>query len=234
MKHRSLRIHPLVRTLTAVLIAASALMATSIASEASAGGSRTIWVPLYRQIYGLDCEAAAIQMALGHEGIRVSQNALLNAMHVDRRAPTTDATGFHWGNPNTNFVGNPNGSERLHTGYGTYATPASRAARTYGGRVLAFGTGISPNWVYGALLRGHPVVVWVAFDWRFHQVSHYVAFDGQTVAFGSPYEHAVTLYGVRPGYVLVNNPWHGVRQWIPKWQFQRAYATFGNMAVIFN
>jgi len=124
------RIHPLLRTVTAVLIAASTMLATSIGSEASTGGYRTIWVPLYRQIYGLDCEAAAVQMALAHERIRVSQNALLNAMQVDRRAPTRDAAGFHWGNPNTNFVGNPNGSERLQTGYGTYADPASRAART--------------------------------------------------------------------------------------------------------
>ena len=234
MRNQPLRIHPLIRTVTAVLIAASTMLATSVGSEASAGASRTIWVPLYRQIYGLDCEAAALQMALAHEGIRVSQGALLNAMHIDWRMPTRDATGFHWGNPNTNFVGKPNGSEIRQTGYGAYSYPVSRAAWKYGGRILATRTGISPSLVYWSLLHGHPVVAWVAFDWRYHQVSHYVAFDGQTVAYGSPYEHAVTLYGVTPGYVLVNNPWRGVRQWIPKWQFQRAYATFSNMAIIFN
>src|SRR5207245_3970218 len=109
----------------------------------------------------------------------------------------------------------------------------SAAPWKYGGRILATQTGISPSLVYWSLLHGHPVVAWVAFDWRYHQVSHYVAFDGQTVAYGSPYEHAVTLYGVTPGYVLVNNPWRGVRQWIPKGQFQRAYATFNNMPSIF-
>ena len=61
MRNQPLRIHPLIRTVTAVLIAASTMLATSIGSEASAGASRTIWVPLYRQIYGLDCEAAALQ-----------------------------------------------------------------------------------------------------------------------------------------------------------------------------
>jgi len=205
MRNQPLRIHPLIRTVTAVLIAASTMLATSIGSEASAGSSRTIWVPLYRQIYGLDCEAAALQMALAHEGIRVSQGALLDAMQIDWRMPTRDATGFHWGNPNTNFVGNPNGSEIRQTGYGAYSYPVSRAAWKYGGRILATQTGISPSLVYWSLLHGHPVVAWVAFDWRYHQVSHYVAFDGQTVAYGSP-----------------------------KWQFERAYATFSNMAIIFN
>lgn len=228
----SLRFHPLTRGVAAILLATSAILATTIGTEAS-GGYRTIWVPLYRQIYGLDCEAAAVQMALAHERIYVRQTAVLNAMQIDARMPVSDDTGFHWGDPNTNFVGNPNGSEIRQTGYGAYSDPATRAARQFGGRVLASGTDISPNWVYGALVAGHPVVAWVAFDWRFHQVSQYVAFDGATVAYGSPYEHAVTLYGITPRYVLVNNPWHGRRQWIPRRTFEAAYATFGNMAIIF-
>lgn len=232
MLNRVSRIHPLIRAMAAATIALSSVLATTVASEASTGGYRINWVPLYRQIYGLDCEAAAVQMALGHEHIYVSQNRILNAMGIDWRMPVRDASGFHWGDPNVSFVGRPNGSERRQTGYGTYFSPASRAARRFSGRVLAAGTGISPAQVYGALLRGHAVVAWVAFDWRYHRVSHYVAFDGATVAYGSPYEHAVTLYGITPGYVLVDNPWHGVRQWIPKWEFQRSYATFGDMAMI--
>jgi hypothetical protein len=33
--------------------------------------------------------------------------------------------------------------------------------------------------------------------------------------------------------VLVNNPWHGYRQWISKRTFEAAFATFDNMAVVF-
>jgi uncharacterized protein YvpB len=217
----------------ALLLTLSALLATTVGTEASNRTSRTIWVPLYRQIHGLDCEAAALQMALAHERIYVNQNRLLNALGIDWRMPTRDASGFHWGDPYTSFVGNPDGSEIRMTGYGTYSPPIDRVARQFGGRVLWSGVGISPGAVYNHLLAGHPVVAWVSFDWRWHQNSTYVAFDGRYVSFGSPYEHAVTLYGVTPGYVLVNNPWHGVRQWISKSRFEAAFATFDDMAVVF-
>src|SRR5207245_10918180 len=120
----------------------------------AAGAFGTIWVRLGRQMYGRGCALAACKRAIAHEGIRVSQGALLNAMHIDWRKPTRDATGFHWGNPNTNFVGNPNGSEIRQTGYGAYSYPVSRAAWKYGGRILATRTGISPRLVYWSLLHG--------------------------------------------------------------------------------
>ena len=105
-------------------------LSTTVGSEASYRTSRVIWVPLYRQIHGLDCEAAALQMALAHERIYVSQNRLLNATGIDRRMPTNDATGFHWGDPFTSVVGNPDGSELRMTGYGTYSPPIDRVARS--------------------------------------------------------------------------------------------------------
>src|SRR3979411_2493074 len=222
------------RTLTALLLAASAMLATAVGSEASYRTARVNWVPLYRQIHGLDCEAAALQMALAHERIYVSQDRILNAIGIDRRPPTVDAPGFHWGDPFTSFVGNPDGSEIRMTGYGTYAPAIARAASQFGGRVLASGSGIAPSTVYNMLLSGHPVVAWVSFDWRWHQNTAYMAFDGAFVPFGSPYEHAVTLYGVTPGFVLLTTPWHGYRQWISKRRFEAAYATFNNMAVVLN
>ncbi len=171
-------------------------------------------------------------MALAHQGIYVSQNRILNAIGIDYRAPVRDATGFHWGDAYTSFVGNPNGSEIRQTGYGVYSPAVVKAARAFGARTVDARWGISTAEVYWALSAGHPVVAWVSFDWRAHTPTSYVAFDGQTVPYGSPYEHAVTLYGVTPGYVLVNNPWHGYRQWIRKSTFEAAFGTFNNMAVI--
>ena len=228
----TLRLHRIVGIFTAFLLATSAMLATTVGTQASTGSSRVIWVPLYRQIYGLDCEAAALQMALAHERIYTSQNRILNAMGVDWRQPITDASGFHWGDPYTSFVGNPNGSEIRQTGYGVYSTPIAAVARAFGARVISAGEGTQVSAVYRALLAGHPVVAWVSFDWRRHYPTQYTAFDGVTVPYGSPYEHAVTLYGITPGYVLVNNPWHGYRQWISKRTFEASFATFRNMAVI--
>src|SRR5919201_6294348 len=227
----SLQIGVATRLLIAFFLAASMLLATAVGTEASSS-YRVIWVPLYRQIHGLDCEAAALQMALAHQRRYVSQNRLLNAMNIDWRQPVRDESGFHWGNPYTSFVGNPDGSEIRQTGYGTYAPNVARVARQFGGRVMDAREGFSPRTIYWALSMGHPVIAWVSFDWRRHYPTHYVAFDGTNVPYGSPYEHAVPLYGVTPGYVLVNNPWHGYRQWISKRNFEAAFATFNRMAVV--
>src|SRR5438094_2418246 len=186
----SLRLPAAARLVIAALIAASTLLTTSIGTEASTG-YRTIWVPLYAQIHGLDCEAAALQMALAHERIYVSQNRLLNAMNIDWRHPVVDSAGaFHWGDPYTNFVGNPDGSEIRGTGYGTYAPNVGRVARQFGGHLMDAREGFPVSTIYWALSAGHPVVAWVSFDWRRHIPTAYVAFDGKVVQYGSPYEHA--------------------------------------------
>jgi predicted double-glycine peptidase len=41
----------------------------------------------------------------------------------------------------------------------------------------------------------------------------------------------VTLVGVRPDAVLITDPWFG-QVWHPKAQFESAYSTFNQMAVI--
>lgn len=220
----------------AVFLAVAAqlpLVAAADLSFTTQGTWRIMGVPLYHQIHGLDCEAAALQEALGYQGIQVSQDQILSAMGIDWRGPTWDSAGnMHWGDPYAAFVGNPDGAERLLTGYGVYYPPTVRAAQQFGGSVVQSGEGISPATVYQALLNGNPVETWVSFDWRFHQVTHYVAYDGRTVQFGSPYEHSVTLAGVTNDAVLVKNPWFG-EQWIDKATFEASYATFNDMAIVF-
>jgi uncharacterized protein YvpB len=207
----------------------SALAQVSFTTQAN---WRVLNVPYQHQVHGLSCEAAALQMALQYEGISVSQDSILNAMGIDWRSPYWDSAGnFHWGDPYDNFVGNPDGAEFALTGYGTYYPTAVRAAQRFGGSLLQAGEGIPASTLYQALMNGNPVVAWGSFDWKFHQVTHYVAFDGDTVQFGSPYEHTVTLAGVTSDFVLVNNPWYGV-QWITKPTFEAAYATFNHMAII--
>jgi uncharacterized protein YvpB len=193
--------------------------------------SRTLDVAYHHQDYELSCEEAALQMALGHAGIGVSQTDILNVVGVDGRQPVRDSSGFHWGDPYAVFVGNINGSEVSLTGYGSYHDTISRAATHFGGRVDAAGEGISPAGVYNAILQGHPVVAWVSFDYAFHRNTGYVAFDGRTVQFGAPYEHAATVVGVTPTSVLVYDPWRGPT-WMSRGTFESAYAVFNNMAVV--
>ncbi len=192
---------------------------------------RFLNVPLFHQQYALSCEEAALRMALAYEGINVSEDQIFSTMGIDYRAPVRDSTGFHWGDPYAQFVGDPNGSEINNTGYGSYNEAVARTASSLGGSVVASGEKVSPSYVYDSILDGHPVIVWVPFDWSPHSYSFYTAFDGRWVRFGAPYEHAVTVIGVNSGSILVNNPWQG-QQWISKAQFENAYGMFDQMAVV--
>jgi len=170
-------------------------------------------------------------MALAYRGINVSEDQILNDIGIDWRKAYWDSAGMHWGDPYTNFVGDPNGSELNYTGYGTYDSAITKAAADYGASVALVGENVAPSTVYQAVLDGHPVIAWIAFDWRAHSPTYYTAFDGRVVQFGYGWEHAVTVVGVTPDSVLVNNPWNGP-QWVSKATFEGAFSSFHDMAVV--
>ncbi len=192
-------------------------------------------VAFHPQERPLTCEEAALRMALEHEGIVVSEASLLQRQTMDPRPSEVDASGtLHWGNPYTSVVGDPDGSERALTGYGTYYPTIARVATACGASVLRAGESTEPDTIYAVLLGGHPVVAWVAYDWKYHPASmRWVTFDGAQLWWHGPFEHAVTLVGVTPTSVLVNNPMREADwEWVTKDDFEAAYRTFGDMAVI--
>jgi len=193
--------------------------------------SRMLNVPYFHQEHALTCEAAALRMALGKEGISVGEDTLMSAIGIDYSAGYRDSSGaLHWSDPYALFVGSPDGSESALTGYGVYYPPVARVAAQYGGTVLLAGEGIGPATVYQQILAGHPVLAWVSYDRTYHAVYWYQAFDGRSVMF-YPTEHAVTVVGVDAGNVLVNDPILGTGWW-PKSVFESAYATFDDMALV--
>ena len=194
-------------------------------------GSRVLKVPSYRQVYVLSCESAALRMALAFEGIATTDKAVLDIIGSDPRGPVFDSSGMHWGDPFATFVGNVNGSEIALTGYGVYYPPIAHAAMVLGGHVLRSGQNIPPAELYDAVLSGHPAVVWVTYHWVRLTRKDYVAFDGKMVTYAGPGEHAVTIVGVQPTRVLINNPSTGV-EWIEKATFEAIYAIYDHMAVI--
>jgi uncharacterized protein YvpB len=205
--------------------------ATTLPSAPRGSGSRSLNVPWYHQAYELSCEEASLRMALAYERIATTDSAILNIIGSDLRPAYFDNTGLHWGDPFATFVGNVNGSEIALTGYGTYYPTIAHAATTLGGHVLRAGQGIPAADVYQAVLNGHPVVAWVTYKWVILHRRDYMAFDGRTVTYAGPGEHAVVVVGVTPTRVLINNPWSGP-EWIAKSTFEPVYATYDNMAVI--
>jgi uncharacterized protein YvpB len=197
----------------------------------SAAGSRVLNVPWYRQAFELSCESASLRMALAYEGIATSDQAILDIVGADPSRATFVNGALRWGDPYASFVGNVNGSEIALTGYGMYYPTVVKAATQLGGHVLAQGEGITPNQVYEAVLAGHPVVTWVTYQWVTLRRQDYVAFDGRVIPYAGPGEHAVTIVGVDPTRVLVNNPWSG-QEWVNKTVFERVYQTYNQMAVV--
>ena len=196
-------------------------------------------VPFYKQIYSLSCEAASLQMALAYYGVNVSQDQILGQITIDSTRPYYDASGtLVWGNPYNHFVGNVNGYENADSGslsgYGTYYPRIGYAANQYlPGSVAAAGEGISADTVFAAAHNRQPVVAWVAFAYQPHPIHYMRAYDGtgNSIMYGAPWEHAVTIAGWAPGYVLINNP-DSHPEWIDAGTFTAAYAMFNDMAVI--
>jgi uncharacterized protein YvpB len=192
---------------------------------------RTLEVPGYRQAYALSCEAASLRMALAYRGITTDDAAILDLIGSDSRQPFYKDGVLRWGDPYSTFVGDVTGSEWALTGYGTYYPTIAAAASALGGTVLAAGERISPRSVYSYVLDGHPAVTWVAYGWVAATRVDYIAFDGVSVPYAGPVEHSVTVAGVNPTSMLINDPDAG-QYWIPKSTFESAYDTYNQMAVV--
>ena len=185
------------------------------------------------QNHPLSCEEAATSMALTHQGIRLSQDQILNEIGADLRGMYVDGAGrVRWGNPYGTFVGNVNGSESNYTGFGTFWPPLVRVAQAHGARILAYGS-MNAATIYARVIAGHPVVAFATWDWRWHPRRDYLSFDGQWIPWIGPFyaSHVYTVVGVSPSQVLVNDPIRG-QYWISKGAFEAGYSDF-NEAIVF-
>jgi len=210
---------------------------------ATPNGMVTIAMPVYKQTMALDCETAALQMALAALGHKYSQDTLFAFEPQDKRAPVLDPNNkkrvLQWGNPYTSFVGNVNGSDLGPTGYGIYYPVILSIAQSHGAPASTGGEGITAALVYEALAKGLPVLVWVETGWENARAAGYTGVwtswpdTGSKRISYSLIEHVVTLSGVSPTQVRVNDPWKsGSQYWFSKAAFEASWADFNNMAII--
>jgi uncharacterized protein YvpB len=194
----------------------------------------TIPVPVIAQIMNLDCETGALQMALATSGHNYSQATLFALQRSDLRAAVMKDDGrvSHWGNPYRGFVGDVNGLQRNWTGYGVYWPVILEIARSHGRPGATGGAGLTAKAIYQAIDGGHPVEVWVETSFIDSWTDSWTSWDGATILY-SPHEHAVTLSGVSPDSVRVNDPLHGMQYWISKRLFEGSWRKLANQAVIF-
>src|SRR5690242_12342092 len=194
----------------------------------------TIPVPVIQQSMVLDCETAALQQGLAYYGSRVSQAELFALERAYTRLPVMGAnhTVLRWGNPYTNFVGYVNGSDWAPTGYGVYWPVILELARSHGLPNAIGGEGFAPSAIYAALAAGQPVQVWIETRFARVPLGTWMAWDGTPVRYSFA-EHSVTLSGVSPTEVRVNDVLNASQYWVGKSLFEANFADFNNMAVIF-
>jgi uncharacterized protein YvpB len=164
---------------------------------ARAASRATIPVTPARQAYPLDCEAAALQVALGAVGINVTQDWIIGQVGADGRPPVmSGGKPVRWGDPYQAFVGSVRGT-MLSTGYGVYYPPIVAAAQAAGAGAVGH-EGWSTAQLYGEVAMGHPVVVWATHLMEAPSVGQWTAWDGRAVWY-SPEEHTQVLTGADYG-----------------------------------
>jgi uncharacterized protein YvpB len=189
-----------------------------------------IGVQMHRQQSTLSCEEAALSMVLNFYGHPTTEQQIFDQVGIDAVHYWAGRGGG--GDPYVKFVGNPSGSEVQQTGYGVYWSPIGAAAGHFGAPVVRAGEGIAPSVIYDAIRAGRPTQVWVTYDLRPHDRSDYPAYDGRTIPYAGPYEHAMVVTGLNDTGVRVNDP-DGGQYWVPFAQFEAAYAVYNQMAVVF-
>ena len=191
-------------------------------------------VPTYRQTRSLDCEAAALQVALAAVGTAVTQDWINTAIGSDTRPPEIGPGGTvaRWGDPYATFVGRIDGSEPAHTGYGVYYPPVAAAARA-AGRFPDGREGWDPWALYDEVGLGHPAVIWVDATFSPVPMRRWTAWDGRSVPYAIG-EHAVTMVGVDgvAGTVTLADVRAGIRRTFSMSRFEALFASFGDMAVV--
>jgi uncharacterized protein YvpB len=142
-----------------------------------------------------------------------------------------------WGNPDKAFVGNVYGSEN-HAPWGYQSNPKAlvRVLNSFGAKVIDWSepgvtaNTISASEIYTQVLKGHPVVAYATWDWKYHTPYNYTTEDGNKIATIYPWDdHVYVVVGVKPASVLVHDPIRGT-YWVSKANFEAAYE-FG-MAIV--
>jgi uncharacterized protein YvpB len=208
----------------------SAATATPVNTDA---GAVSLPGPILKQDLALDCESAALQVALALQHIVVPQDRIFASLPQDPRAVVLGSDGYpvRWGDPYMAFVGDVNGYEPDFTGYGVYYPPIAAAAERYG--AVADGhTGWTIAEIVAQLRLGSSVVIWLTSDFKAHVPRYWTAWDGTRVPWAVG-EHAVPVIGYDPAKNSITfvDVLYGVERTMTTQAFAAAMTTFGGMGV---
>lgn len=151
---------------------------------------RKLGVPYFRQAHALSCEAASLRMALAYYGVSTNDDEILGRIGYNPQ-PRDLATNT-WQDPNVEFVGDVNGKLNV-TGWGVYAGPVARVARSFGRSADVIYSPSSAS-VASAIHAGRPVVMWGVMGLTAVDDSWNTASSG--VVHAAKNQHVRLVYGV--------------------------------------
>ncbi|MCW2953114.1 MAG: hypothetical protein JWQ48_2284 [Conexibacter sp.] len=187
-----------------------------------------IAAPVIAQTLRNDCEATALQSLLATRGALVPQLRL--QAELPRSGPL-DPIGAGaqrvWGDPESGFVGRPDGGGESG-GFGVYQRPIQSLAARHGQQLVDL-TRAAPARLYQQLLLGHAVMAWIGLSDGPYAQWHSPAGRLVRVDYG---EHAVVLDGIdADGAVRVMNPLEGTQETWSRARFESAWGLLGRRAL---
>ncbi|MFA6214959.1 MAG: C39 family peptidase [Patescibacteria group bacterium] len=178
-------------------------------------------VPYHRQEHALSCEVASLLMALQYRGVKITENELIQQLPVSDPGPRQKNN--TWGDPNSGFVGNINGT-MPDTGYGVYQQPIYDLAAKYRqAKIITDGTITD---LITELGNNNPIVVWGVVVGRNKDISWKTP-AGKIIT-AQLDEHARTLIGFtgksdNPELMILLDPLYGeirlkVADFVKNWE----------------
>jgi uncharacterized protein YvpB len=197
-------------------------------------GAVSLNAPIIKQDLALDCESAALEVALAVKNIDVPQDRIFYSLPQQPQPVQLGADGYpeRWGDPYVAFVGDVNGYEPSFTGYGVYYPPIVAAAERFGATASGR-TGWTVPEIVAQLQAGNSVVVWLTSDFKAHVPRYWTAWDGRRIPWAIG-EHAVPVIGFNPveNTITFVDVLYGVERTMSTQAFAAALTTFGGMGVV--
>lgn len=190
-------------------------------------------VPMYYQQYAQSCESASLRMALAFKGRHIG-NDMTILKKIGYSPRPMDKKKNIWDDPQQQFVGNVNGNQGNGTGWGVYAEPVARAARSYD-RGADVQYGVTASFVASNIRKGNPVILWGIWNESATQRSWKTP-SGRKVSGPVPM-HVRLVVGVKgrvdnPVGFYIHDPITGPAYWTTDYMIHNARrAGAANMAV---
>ena len=186
--------------------------------------------PTFNQFpnYPTGCESVALYLLLRYYGVNAKVEEIVSSL---KKGPLPYENNGQklGGNPEVEFIGDP----KTKYSYGVYNKPIVEVANQYKNGVISK-IGLDFSEVLKLVQEKHPVMVWTTINLSKPFISTtWVDYEtGDTIQWISG-EHAVVIFGVTDGQVVVSDPYTGTVRNFDQKTFESRYNYLGKRAIYY-